>query len=299
MHDLLAAIPAVLGYRPRDSIVVVVCLDRRIELTLRVDMTWFVDDYDIIADQFANVCDHYPEAKVFLLGYSTDHSGIQAALIETMEVFGQVADAVFTDGQRWWSLICPDDCCPPEGRPFSYETSRASAEAVLAGVPISCERSDVVARVAGPDESSWPHLRETILQLADEIGEVADLVVQAICRRQRFLSDPGELSEQERLWWVLALDQPEVLEEILAILTPDYAYLDREWLLQVVAYCPPERAVTSLAILGFCCWLGGGGPILTATLDRLSRLRPTHPMVAVLNHFVHGLIPSPGSGASN
>ena len=100
MQDLLAAVPAILGYRPRDSVVVVVCLDRRVELTLRIDMDWFLVDYDAVADQLASLRSHYPQARIFLLGYSGDDSVIQAALTEVADALGEVDDIVYTNNHR-------------------------------------------------------------------------------------------------------------------------------------------------------------------------------------------------------
>lgn len=291
MEDLLAAVPAVLGYRPRDSVVVVVCLDHRIELTLRVDMDWFVTDYEAVADQLANLRAHYPQARVFLLGYSADDSAIQASLTEVADALGEADDVVYTNGQRWWSLTCADDCCPPEGRPFSYADCLITAEAVLAGIPVGRDRADLVAAVAGPPASKLSAAREAIASANHLLAAETDVVERALVLRAQAAASGGQITSEDAAWWVGALRKPEVLGALLPTLSPDLAMRDREWLLRVVAHCPPEDAQSPLALLVFVAWLGGGGPVMSAAWDRLRRMNPDHPVIPVVEHMVAHLIP--------
>ncbi|MDO4717465.1 MAG: DUF4192 domain-containing protein [Propionibacteriaceae bacterium] len=297
MQDLLAAVPAILGYRPRDSVVVVVCLDRRVELTLRIDMDWFLVDYDAVADQLANLRSHYPQARIFLLGYSGDQPVIQAALTETAETLGEVDDIVYTNDQRWWSLTCADDCCPPEGRPFDYAECLVTAEAVLAGIQVSRDRAELVALVAGPSAADLEAARRQVVMARKVLAGEKDAVGQALTLRMRAVTG-GEVNIENVAWWIVALADPEVLGALLATLNPDLAPGDREWLLRVVAQCPPEWAEGPVALLAFVAWLSGGGPVMSAALDRLRGLNPRHPVISVLEDLVHRLI-SPATWSSS
>lgn len=296
LGDLLAAMPAVLGYRPRDAVVVVVCEKRAIQVTLRMEVDWFVVDFDVVADHLYAVAERYPYAQVFLLGYCDEVALAEASLGEAAAILGGlVADAVFTDGTRWWSLCCPGDCCPPEGRPFSFEDSKINAEAVVAGVSIVRSRDEVIAGVGGPDEDRQRELAGLFhdAYLMFDGGTDIELMDALLGERASILADePAQALTLDRCARMAVLmDDPGALSALVAAVTPESAVRDREWLLQVCAQCLDRYAPGVLAVLAFVSWLSGGGPVLSAALARLHQLEPGHPVIDILGDLMVQLVP--------
>lgn len=291
--DLLAAMPAVLGYRPRDSIVVVWCEHRRVVVTVRLDMDWFVDSFDVVADQLNAVNQRYADARVFALGYSDDLVTVDASLREVAGVIGEVADLLVTNGRRWWSLCCTTGCCPPEGRPFSFDDSPVGREAVRYGIPIARERDELIERVAGPSPEAAQTLRERVERCQSEIAQLDfDSRIGELMRlRANFRGSSGGISVAERVRAAVLLSDPGVSNDLLVQFGREMAVQDTEWLLEVCSECVAELAPNVLGLLAVAAWLRGGGPVVTATVQRLRDVCPGHPMLRMVGSLMNEIIP--------
>jgi len=145
-RELLALVPHLLGFQPRDSAVAVSLRGPRgrVGLVARVDL---VDVGDVVhgpqvARSLATHLDRDGARRAFLVVYAdTTDPGtdglVQAAAAHVAEAFdvpfGGV-DVVVVGETAYRCLVCGPDCCPPAGRPLSdLETTRAGAEMVLAG----------------------------------------------------------------------------------------------------------------------------------------------------------------------
>ncbi len=142
-HDLLAAVPFLIGYHPTDSLVIVSLKDDAIGMAMRVDYP---------ADQKAD------DESYDLLIFHLVREGAQGALLvaylpedrsDGAEILSNIATALsraeiplreslLIENGRWRSLICTDsDCCPPEGRAMpEITTSRVAVEQVAQGRPM-------------------------------------------------------------------------------------------------------------------------------------------------------------------
>lgn len=140
-HDLLAAVPFLVGYHPTNSIVVIALHEETIGMAMRIDYPEEVDldQIDSLATHLiredadsALVVAYVPDAvfdSEYLLSPIRDAIAMRGILLrECLEV----------RGDRWRSTICGDDgCCPPEGNPMpSHEESRVAAEQVAKGQPL-------------------------------------------------------------------------------------------------------------------------------------------------------------------
>lgn len=159
-RELLALIPYQLGFRPRQS-AVVISLRRsvRVGLVARVDL--------------ADLCDlrRGPQVARALVGHLLDDGASAVVLVlyadESLQddptlgrrALAHLADAAepyLAEPECWvvgptgyHALECGDpSCCPPGGRPLSdLEATRVGAEMVLLGAPVEASREDL-ARVA-------------------------------------------------------------------------------------------------------------------------------------------------------
>jgi len=137
-HDLLAAVPFLIGYHPTDSLVLISVKSDSLEMAMRIDFP-----------------KNPPEGSYQLLASHLKRDNSDGALIVAYEpadslagpeVLHNVADAVasldipirelmLVRNNHWRSLLCSDDkCCPPEGNQIEeFVNSRIAAEQVASG----------------------------------------------------------------------------------------------------------------------------------------------------------------------
>ena len=163
-HDLLAAIPFLIGYHPQDSLVLVALKDEAVGMAMRVDMPVGVsaEGYDLLASHFLR--DGADGA--FIVAYvgqgAVDPENV---LINTSAALVRagidIKESLIVRNNRFRSMICSDlTCCPPEGSAVpDLGSSRIAAEHVIAGHPMPFENVDglvqSIAAVASSFESVW------------------------------------------------------------------------------------------------------------------------------------------------
>ena len=140
-HDLLSAVPFLVGYHPTNSLVVIALVDQTIGLAMRID---FPTDCD--ADQIDALANHLAQENadgaliVAYLPHEIDSAEfLLTPLQEAISLRGVVIrECLVVHKERWRSIICADQsCCPPEGSAMpDIESSRISAEQVAAGKPM-------------------------------------------------------------------------------------------------------------------------------------------------------------------
>lgn len=143
-HDLLAAIPFLIGYHPSDSLVIVSLKDDCVGMAMRVDYPAIdqvnsLDGYDALifhlvreGAQGALVVAYVPDGRTdgeeTLANISNALSRVEIPTSESL---------LITNG-RWRSVLCSDsECCPCEGNELpEISSSRVAVEQVAEGRPM-------------------------------------------------------------------------------------------------------------------------------------------------------------------
>ena len=141
-HDLLAAVPFLIGYHPTDSIVIVALKNESVGMAMRVDFPTVEGLQDLEVQLVAHLEREGADAAL-IVAYQPAGSS------QGEEILAQLASALFRAdievresllifGSRWRSLLCCDiNCCPLEGRELpEISTSRIAAEQVALGHPM-------------------------------------------------------------------------------------------------------------------------------------------------------------------
>jgi hypothetical protein len=139
--DLLAAVPFLIGYAPKESLVLIGLKDDEMTLAMRID---YPEDVDL--DQIDTMANHLVREKsegallvAYLPEYVMDSECLLSPLREAIELRNvKVRECVEVRAGKWRSVICSDpECCPPEGSPMpTFEETRVAAEQVANGKPL-------------------------------------------------------------------------------------------------------------------------------------------------------------------
>ena len=139
-HDLLAAIPFLIGYHPENSLVLVALKDDAVGMAMRVDMPTDIapESYDLLASHFQREA---AEAAL-LVAYVDTETDPEPVLIITSAALLRagisIKESLIVSDGRYRSMLCHDsECCPPLGSPIpDIDSSRIAAEHVIAGHPM-------------------------------------------------------------------------------------------------------------------------------------------------------------------
>jgi hypothetical protein len=140
-HDLLAAVPFMVGYHPKDSLVAMALRDKKVVMAMRVDFP----PAELMGATSATIATHLlreEASEAIIVGYlpaaldGVDPLAIIRDVISAQSV--EVKECIEVRGDRFRSTFCADiECCPPEGSPIpALSDSRITAEQVAAGNPL-------------------------------------------------------------------------------------------------------------------------------------------------------------------
>jgi hypothetical protein len=289
--------PYLLGFRPSESLVMMVIADRTVKVTVRVDL---VDDVTGVAQKFGAIAVTNRATGVVLIAYSADPGRADAMLLPVMDKLSslRVIEAIYTNDRRWWSRSCGPDCCPAEGTPYDPGSNRLAAEAVFHGMTSYADRTELERLTAGPSEADLPGLRRQADQLAGTIRsralrlrttEIRDLVADYVERRTA--GESAELSDRELITLaLLAMDVP-VRDEAWSMMERQTAWIHVELWQQVVSRAIPALATPAVCLLGMAAWIQGQGALQVCCLERARRLTPEYSMIRTLQEINERAVP--------
>src|ERR1019366_6306857 len=140
-HDLLAAVPFMVGYHPIDSLVTMALRENKVVMAMRIDFP----DMDSMIAVSQTIAAHLVREgadEAIVVGYLPTNLSYVDPLAITRDVIGAqniiVKESIEVRAGRFKSSFCRDlDCCPPEGTPLPpLSDSRVTAEQVAAGNPL-------------------------------------------------------------------------------------------------------------------------------------------------------------------
>ena len=182
-HDLLAAIPFLIGYHPQNSLVLVSLKDGAVGMAMRVDLPRdiAIEGYDLLASHFVR-----EEAEAALIVAYTDQpsADCESILINTSAALVRagidIKESLIVRNNRFRSMLCTDPtCCPPEGTAVpALDSSRIAAEHVIAGHPMPFESVDGLVQSIAAVPSSFESLWQDEVQafwVSSDAEEINDL----------------------------------------------------------------------------------------------------------------------------
>ena len=319
--DIITVLPYVLGYQPRDSLVVLAVEDGALGVVMRVDLP----PLRHTAAAVRQVCAPLARAGVrtaFVIVFESEPGAGAGALVAAYEHLPTLAvdivDAYVVTGERWRASSCPPGCHGDEGHDVPDPADVAAvAELVAGGAAPVASRAQLAEQFA-PDVAAGERVEralDTLLERGASPGREPWLW-------RRVLDPEGapiaELDDGAVARLVLSLLDVDWRDGIVAWLCPSYLPLDvlrpgTEQQLQrhlVLVGADQRRAVAGrlaelarrvpdsagpgaaalLSVLALLHWGGGDGATAREAVDRGLRAWPEHRLCrlteAMLDHGV-------------
>ena len=303
-HDLLAAVPFMVGYHPKDSLVVMALRDAKVSMAMRVDFP----DSESIASVSATVAGHLAREladEAIIVGYlpidvtESDPLEIVRSIIALQGI--SVKECIVVRGGRFRSNLCADlECCPPEGNLIpEILDSRVTAEQVAAGNPLPYLDLDEMKRSI----SALPIDKELVrlIQGIEEIDYAGDDVTahqregaNAINEMAIAFSKEQKIEDKS--------DVALVLVRLLDLQVRDYAMgmtteetSDQLWdMWRYLLRLAPQGYVAPVAVIfATMSYERGDGALAQRALDRAMEDAPGYQMAKLLRRtFAAGWPPS-------
>lgn len=137
-HDLLAAIPFLIGYHPEDSLVVVSIKDNAVGMAMRIDYPVDLPQgaYDLLASHLQRDSATGALLVAYVPNNRSDGERVLADASAALTRIDITTDeSLLIQGGRYRSVLCQDQsCCPTEGNLIpEIDGSRIAVEHVVAG----------------------------------------------------------------------------------------------------------------------------------------------------------------------
>ena len=163
-HDLITAIPFIIGFKPTNSLVLISIREGEIGLAMRIDIPVRIssDEIDLLAGHFTREGAEAALLVAYMPDQREDGDEILISLGAGLMRHGiHIQESLVVSQGRYRSIICRDQsCCPSDGVALpDISTSEMAAEHVIAGIPMPYEDiSELIGSISsldGFDEMSW------------------------------------------------------------------------------------------------------------------------------------------------
>jgi hypothetical protein len=314
---ILAVVPHLLGFHPRDSLVMLGIggPHARIRLAFRYDLPDPPDE-ELATDIAAHATTVLARQKLTMaiaVGYGSGEvvtPVVEVVAHALLKAGVNVQDVLRVHGGRYWSYLCGDpDCCPPDGVPYDLAGHPASAALAAAGLTVRADRAELASTIAPVTDAAGP-MREAVERARERAGALIDVgaaaaggdpflpiadagrrsVKQAITRYRR----GGALTDDDEIAWLgVTLADLRVRDDAWARMDPQFhdAHL-RLWI-DLVRRLPADCVAPPAALLAFTAWQAGDGALASVAIERALEADPDYSMALLVADALHaGLPPS-------
>jgi hypothetical protein len=293
--DAICAISHLLGFRPRQSIVVV-CLHgarSRLGLVMRFDIELDGDLMAVAANVEHRVGRENPDGVLVAVFSDAAPAAARLPHRDIVEAIGRavgdlVVDAVLVVAERWWSYACDDaSCCPAEGNVVDRSSPGATAMAAayaLEGQAVMASREAVVETISyqgtDADMAAMADLIEAALIRSSPQPRVVrrQAVRELLTRLCTSSQDPRTAVPPTDAAELVALCEDVVVRDEILVRArkPRRRKVILRVLTHVARITPPPYDAAVCATLAFVAYAGGEGVITNVALDRALATDPRY-----------------------
>jgi hypothetical protein len=268
-EDLMAVVPAVLGFHPEESLVMLT-FGKGGGFHARIDLPTVPDDLSDVCLALMQPALHQEVEKVIFIAYSADPVRASAVALAVSDAFDRegfdVMEPLRSDGSAW-HFVC--DCDDPDHigpHPYDVSTHPFTAEAVLNGRVTHATRAELAATLS-PDVDATCRVEAALAApppRRDRAREQRQME-KLVRRHTRTRTEP---SDAEVVWLALACTDVVVRDVALFLIDRDNARDHAGFWTSVLRRTPEHWLPAPAAMLGFCAWLAGDGALAWCAVDR-------------------------------
>jgi hypothetical protein len=282
-EDVLAAVPVVLGFEPRSS-VVMLTFGGAETFHARADLPPPEEADDAVDSLLEPARRHRVERVVFVV-YADDGPAARTLVRRLRRAFVRAGIAVLEvlrvhDG-RWFAPGQAE--VPRHGVPYDVTSHRFRAQAVLDGIVVQRSRAEVAALLRPLPEAvgrvAWA-LRRAVPSPPGEIADLVDLRLGS-----------GHPSEVELAGLLLGLCEAEGRDAALAAMSRDNATDHVRLWTDAVQRAPTELVAAPAALLGVAAWLAGQGALAWCAVDCCRAVEPGSSLAALVAEVLDRAVP--------
>jgi Domain of unknown function (DUF4192) len=291
--SLLAAVPGLIRFEPKDSIVVIGTGQPRseVELTLRYDLPDPGDRRSVaaIVENVLAILSAQRLTTAAAVGYGAEAEVapvVDALRARTAEIGITLTEVLRAEDNRYWSYVCTNPrCCPPEGTPFDVADHPVARAFSASGLRMFASREEMAATVAATEGEPAMAMRRATKkaerQVTRCVGRMAraghrvagrrliaavgqPMVAEAI-RRYR---SGDEISLEFAAWITVALREVRVRDDAWARMLPEHRDAHSRLWADLTRLAQPGYVAAPAALLAFVAWQQGDGALANVALDR-------------------------------
>ena len=326
--DLAAALPQLIGFRPRESLVVVSVRSGTRQvfgLTARVDLPPPAVRSRVVEGVVRSLATDRPAAVVVAVVSEDDDvraapvrpgvpGGVPVPELPHRAVVGEAVRAFARVGVpvrqpllvrrgRWWSYDCTGACCAPgAGTPLPAGTSELAVATALTGQVVEDDRADLGRRIApvgflaaagmaaACDEVGSAMALRSVVDGWDAVtAESLDLVAEAVATMGR--AGAARLTDQQvaRLAW--GLRELDVRDQALRYALGAAAPAAEVLWTELTRRAPAPLDVAPATLLAVSAWVRGDGAMANVALERALTGEPSYRLAGLLRTALDACIP--------
>ncbi len=285
---LIAALPAVLGFVPEKSLVLVTVDRGEMGCVMRVDLS--PELFESVGHVAGVAAAARPDAAIAVVVdaegagcrlCNDEFRGLANTLRESLAEHGielldfHVVDQVSAEG-RWH---CLDGA---SGMVDDPSASPLAVAAVLDGRRLYARRDELQKVIEVTDAAASAALAGVIREQADVDVDAARDVREAIAAAERVAAG-DQLPESVLGRLACALTDPQVRDTLYALAVGDGAAQAESLWATLSRTLPPPWRVEALVLLAFSAYARGDGPLAGVSLEAALRCDPTHRMAGMLD----------------
>ena len=279
-EDLLAAVPVVLGFKPRDSLVMLT-FDAPCAFHARVDLPPADAGHEALAEVTEAVlepCLTHGVGRVVFVLYTAEAALAARVTARLRREFGRHGVEVFAalraEGGCWRRIPSRPSAAESAPRPYDDVVHPFAVQAVFDGRVTHDSREALRATLEPlPGEPELTRRRQRGLGRpeAAEVGWLTGQLAQWV----RNDAEPGPEVCARALW---AIRRDDVRDAALFALTTDSAPAHLRVWVSLLRRAPEPQVPAAAVLVAFAAWQAGHGALAWCALDRCFAVEPTHPL---------------------
>ena len=328
LGELAAALPVLIGFRPRESLLVVSLRGRdrhRLGLTARVDLPPAGTTDLVLSGLVRSMLTDRPDAVVVaIISDDPDRlsrplrtrlpDGAPVAELPHRDLVGEavrwfadagvpVQETMLVRRGRWWSYECTEECCAPEaGTPVPDGPSALDLVSALGGQVVEDDRSALARRIAPVGFPAAAGMARTSAEVGQAVRARTARAGRSAVARESWTAvqaavgrvGPGSVRtlpdrDVARIAW--GLRDLWVRDRAMGLALDDTAAGAEVLWTELTRRVPPPLDAAPATLLAVTAWVRGDGAMANVALERALDSEPGYSLAQLLRTALDACFP--------